>query len=233
VATIKVEQDQEKAVYTNEDGETVTLPKRKKRNYRDDEDRETQIIEAIELLESKKIDASNNNLKAYGFGRKILKAFRDKHPKEKKMKKPFSTDPAAKAIAKTTTTATTTSKSNEELDQKHVEPEEEPAPKRAHEDVTHPLPAGTRVIIPKPKGAAAQREAKRRALELHGESGVLENEEDCKGEIVRNVKMGPKLYRDQASKNNKKRPHFLQPHNLDLTKQHTFVPQFGHLPFTL
>jgi len=200
-----IENDPSEVFFLTEDGsERVSLNKRKKRNFIDEADADREILEHIEILKAKKIDPSNNNLKKLGFGRKVLIAFKSRHPefKESKPVAPSTTATSTTSSASTTTsttsttsvstttaivthpkTATTTKskkRNSDELDSKHA----------------YPLEYKTKVIAPQPKSKAAKKEALIRDQRRFGSENVLEKPEDCEGTIEKNVHLGYKLDRD-------------------------------------
>ena len=67
-------------------GKDIVVKKRKRRSYANEADKENEIKEVIELLQSKGIDPSNNNIQSMGFGRTAIIDFRKKFPREKKAK---------------------------------------------------------------------------------------------------------------------------------------------------
>jgi hypothetical protein len=205
IQTIALEQTNSDAVQLKtKEGADVTLKKRKKRKYTDDDDLDRSVKKVYDLLKSKKINTSNNNLKLMGFGPDTVKQFRTRHP-ETNEEKTKHNEPKPK---KTKEPKPIHQVSQTDLDEKHVEPVAVPKPVPKEKPLTlssvlkpkpvHPVAFGTKIIVPQTGSKQANAEQVRRDEPYYGKDNILLDPNDCKGKIVKNVKHGPKRFRDEC-----------------------------------
>jgi hypothetical protein len=185
--------------FKNTDGLIVKLRKHRKQRYRDEEDEDAAVRDAIEQLHENKVSVTSNNIKKLGFGRKVIQQFTRRHPREMKSS-PDEVEPVERKEEQKKRALD----NGDGLDSKHEDPEEEPKAKKAKkakpvEPVAapdFPLPHGKKVIAPQHGSIAAQKEALRRDKIKFGEENVLLKPEDCTGTIEKNVLLAKKLTRD-------------------------------------
>ena len=193
VRTIVLEgpKDENVALFTVK-GKNVSV--RKVRKYKDVD---TDIRESIKALKQAGVPHSSNNIMDMGFGRPPIQEFTRKFPEEMKMSL-WLMLPKGRLVER--------SDAHDEIDEKHFEEDDvkdsvvAPAPKKAKtmpaNVPSHPLPEGTKVIVPKHKKAASHAEAIKRDQKRFGPDNVLLEDKDCEGTIEKNVLLAKKLTRD-------------------------------------
>ena len=117
VKTIALEKpaDESLALFTNKSGEEVSLPKRKKQVFTDNDEIDEALRHAIESLKTNNISVSSNQIMKLGFGRKVIQEFTKRHPTEmvESLKRKADDKPPDELLRREFL--------RNELDEKHVE----------------------------------------------------------------------------------------------------------------